>query len=353
MYSDVLSRHAKGHNQANVARDPSVPNPRSSLIAGTSSMISGSGDGSISTEAQVPTLSITSRDTPLVSTGLPSSLDYLADVSAHHGRSESDLGAMMIDEQQPYFGWNEVTSADQGSHRAGLAFDPAPKDMLHMWLEPRTDSTSIGLIDLMRDSNVPVMSDNLILTPDRQNRYNFDSSNDIPNERFAKVQRCWLAPPNTGRLINSLWRDITMSLVDNIFFVQSLPFSIEPSVNQGSRCGFDEDCRRRLQAAFGQTTVSLHMQSPRDRNIPPSTSAPTLNPFDFPPAEILDMALDLFFRLFHPLLPFVHLPTFSAKKARPSLLYVMALVGMTLLGTKGTTAFVSRNFSVSRMSLGA
>lgn len=316
-------------------------------------MMSGSGDGSISTEAQIPALAIPSRDAPLVSTGLPSSLDYLADVSAHHGRSESDLGAMMIDEQQPYFGWNEVASADQGSHRAGLAFDPAPKDMLHMWLEPRTDSASSGLIDLMRDSNLPVMSDNLVLTPDRQNRYIVDSGNDIPNERFAKVQRCWLAPPNTGRLINSLWRDITMSLVDNIFFVQSLPFPIEPSLNQGSRCGFDEDCRRRLQAAFGHTTVSSHTKPPKDGPIPPATPASTLNPFDFPPAEILDMALDLFFRLFHPLLPFVHLPSFSAKKAQPSLLYVMALVGMTLLGTKGTTAFVSRNFSVSQMLLGA
>ncbi|KGO38802.1 Transcription factor, fungi [Penicillium expansum] len=343
--SDVLSRHAKGHIQADATAGPSeTPNRQPSVIAGASSMIPGSGNSLISTEAQIPPQSTTSRDA-LTSTGFPSSLDYLADISVHHGRPQSDLGVMTMDDQQQYFGWNAVTAADQVSHRAGLAFDPGPKDMLQMWLEPRTDSGSNDSLDMMRDSHFPLMGDNLMITPDQQNRHSVDSSDDIPNERFARVQQCWLAPPNTGRLINSLWRDIAMSPVDNIFSVRSSHLPSEPSVAQGSRCGFDEDCRRRLQAAFGPMNVSTHMHSPINRNIPPATPTSTLNHSDFPPAEILDMALDLFFRLFNPLLPFVHQPTFSAKKARPSLLYVMTLVGMTLLGTKGTTAFVSRNFS--------
>ncbi|CAI7621778.1 unnamed protein product [Penicillium glandicola] len=306
-------------------------------------MIPGPGNGFISTEAQIP-LSATSQDAPVASTGLPSSLDYLADISAHHGRTEPDLGTMMIDNQQHYFGWNAVISADQMSHRANLPFDSGSKDMLQMWLEPHTDSGSNGSIDLMRDSRFPLIGDNLNLTLDQQSRHSVDSDN-IPNERFARVQQCWLAPRNTGRLINSLWRDIAMSPVDNIFSVQSSHLLSEPSVVQGSRCGFDEDCRRRLQAAFGPIIGPADMQSPINRSVPSDTPTSTLNHSEFPPAEILDMALDLFFRLFNPLLPFVHVPSFSAKKARPSLLYVMTLVGMTLLGTKGTTAFVSRNFS--------
>ncbi|KAJ5412387.1 uncharacterized protein N7487_006746 [Penicillium crustosum] len=344
--SDVLSRHAKGHNQANATAGPSeAPNQQSSVIAGAPSMVPGSGNGLNSAEAHVPPLSSTPRDAPLASTGLPSSLDYLADISAHHGRTEPDLGVIVMDDQQQYFGWNAVTAADQVSHRASLPFDPGPKDMLQMWLEPRTDSGSNDSLDLMRDSHFPLMGGNLTITPDQQNQHSVDSSDNIPNERFARVQQCWLAPPNTGRLINSLWRDIAMSPVDNIFSVQPSHLHSESSVVQGSRCGFDEDCRRRLQAAFGPMTVSGHMQSPINRNIAPATPASTLNHSEFPPAEILDMALDLFFRIFNPLLPFVHQPTFSARKARPSLLYVMTLVGMTLLGTKGTTAFVSRNFS--------
>lgn len=306
------------------------------------------GNGSVGAEAPLPTLSAIPRDTPLASTGLPSSLDYLADISVHHGRSEAELNAIMIDEQQPYYGWNEVTPADQTSQRAGLAFEPVPKDMLQMWLEPRADTVSNGSLDIMRDNQFPLMSDNMMLTPD-QNRHSVESGksggDNIPNERFFKVQRCWLAPPNTGRLINSLWRDITMSSVDNIFSVQSLHFSGEPSAAQGSRCGFDEDCRRRLQATFGHDLAPLHANT----GISPATPVSASHYSNFPPAEILDMSLDLFIRLFNPLLPFVHLPTFSAKKTRPSLLYVMTLVGMTLLGTKGTTAFVSRNFSVGSL----
>jgi hypothetical protein len=349
-YSDVLSRHAKGHTQANTTGGPSpAPNRQPAVIAGASSMIPEAGNGATSAESQIP-VSTTSQDAPLALTGLPSSLDYLADISAHHGRTETELGVMMIDDQQHYFGWNAATPADQMSHRAA-AYDPGSKDMLQMWLEPCTDSASNDSLDLMGDSNFSLILDNSMITPDQQNRRSVDSSDKIPNERFARVQQCWLAPPNTGRLINSLWRDIAMSPVDNIFSVQSLHLHNEPSIIQGSRCGFDEDCRRRLQAAFGPITVSAYRESPINRNIPPTTPTSTLNHSDFPPTEIFDMALDLFFRLFNPLLPFVHLPTFSAKKAQPSLLYVMTLVGMALLGTKGTTAFVSRNFSVGQILL--
>ena len=87
------------------------------------------------------------------------------------------------------------------------------------------------------------------------------------------------------------------------------------------------------------------MRSSESTAVSPFTQPPRNNS-NFPPAEILDMALDLFFRDFHPLVPFIHVPTFSAKDARPSLLYAMCLIGMVLLGTKGTLNFVVNNFSV-------
>lgn len=297
----------------------------------------------------------TPRDVPLPAPGMPhSSLDFLADISAHHGRTEPDVNSMMLDEQQHYFGWGDVS--DQAAQRNGMAFDNIPNanDMLQMWLEPRTDAGSNhGSLDLMRDSHFPLMGENMIVTPDPQNRQSVDSgrpwSENIPNERFTKVQRCWLAPPNhTGRLMNSLWRDIVYTDADNLFSVNSLQLPSHSGLLQGSRYGVDDDCRRRLQAAFGQSFAYPQMQSPRNGAASPATTGSASNLFPhFPPAEILDMALDLFFRTFHPLVPFVHLPTFSAKKTRPSLLYAMCLIGMMLLGTKGTTNFVSRNFTVS------
>ncbi|KAJ5586892.1 uncharacterized protein N7459_002657 [Penicillium hispanicum] len=367
--SDVLSRHAKGHNKdgtANVGTGASVLGRgqaqirRPSTIAGASPMVAAPGVENatpllptIDTEThRLPDLAI-SRDIAPPSTGIPpSSLDFLADISAHHGRTEPDLQTIMIDEQQPYLGWNEVAPADQAVHRNDIGFEPRPNDMLQLWLEPRTDiASNHGSLDLMRDSQFPIMGDNVVVTPDQQDRHYIESGktggDTIPSERFSKVQRCWLAPPNhTGRLMNSLWRDIVYTDTDNLFSVNSLSL---PNSNmlQGSRCGVDEDCRRRLQAAFDLAFAYPQMQSPRHEVASPVTSGSAATPFcNFPPAEILDMALDLYFRTFHPIVPFIHLPTFSAKTTRPPLVFVMCLIGMMLLGTKGTATFVSRNFTL-------
>ncbi|KAJ5678803.1 hypothetical protein N7462_007047 [Penicillium macrosclerotiorum] len=364
--SDVLSRHAKGHNQtagttAANRKDSTVglsQDRHASAMTGASPMLPGLEHGTpllpvVGTETHQLPSHPTTRDMTLSATGIaPSSLDFLADISAHHGRTEPDVGSMIIDEQQPFFGWNEMTP-DQNGERNSIAFEPVPNEMLQLWLEPRTDTGSNhGSLDIMRDAHFPIMGDNAVVTPDQQNRQSIDGGrsggDNIPIERFIKVQRCWLAPPNTtGRLMNSLWRDIVYTDVDNIFSLKSLDSPVESNLLQGSRCGVDDECRRRLQAAFGQATFTYQqMQSPKNNAVSPSATSSTSNPFpSFPPAEVLDMALDLYFRTFHPLVPFVHLPTFAAKKTRLPLLYVMCLIGMMLLGTKGTANFVSRNFT--------
>ncbi|KAJ5601317.1 transcriptional regulator family: C2H2 zinc finger and Fungal Specific TF [Penicillium lagena] len=365
--SDVLSRHAKGHNNPHsrtaagakiedAAAAGQAQDHRSSVMAATP-MVAGPENGvhtlpSFGTEAhQIPNFPATPA---LSAPGLPpSSLDFLADISAQHARTEPEIHHMMIDEQQPYFGWNEVTPADQTSHRPGMTFDSVPNDMLQLWLEPRTDSGSNNSsLDLMRESHFPLMGDNAVVSPDRQNRHSNDSGksggDNIPNERFSKVQRCWLTPLNhTGRLMNTLWHDMVYSLADNVFTVNSLHVPSESSLLQGSRCGVDEDCRRRLQAVFGQPVFTQpDMQSPKRNGLSPAALNVTVNGLPaFPPAEILDMALDLYFRTFHPLVPFVHLPTFSAQKTHVPLLHVMCLIGMMLLGTKGTSSYVLKNFT--------
>ncbi|KAJ5678289.1 uncharacterized protein N7477_003922 [Penicillium maclennaniae] len=362
--SDVLSRHAKGHNQAattaGVAKASTAEKAqtrRPSAIIGASPMLGGPENGtpflpSIGTDPQQISNLQTPREMTLSATGIPlSSLDFLADISAHHGRIEPDINSMLMDDQQQYFSWNEPTPIDH-TQRNGMGFESVPNDMLQLWLEPRTDTGSNhGSLDMLRDTHFPLMSEsNVVVAPDQPKRHSVDGNSggdNIPIERFTKVQRFWLAPPNhTGRLMNSLWRDIVHADVDNIFSLYPLKTSPDSGQLQGSRCGVDEDCRRRLQAAFGQTYAYSQMQSPRNGVASPTPTGSASTPFPgFPPAEILDMALDLYFRTFHPLVPFVHLPTFSAKKTRLPLLYVMSLIGMMLLGTKGTASFVSRNFT--------
>lgn len=278
----------------------------------------------------------------------PSSLDFLADISANHARTGAEVHPVMVDNQQAYMGWNDVNPVDQSAPREAI-YDTMPRDMVQLWLEPRGDASSHhGSLDVIRDSNFSLVGDNFSISSDRQYRNDADisKSENIPNERFAKVQRFWLAPSNsTGRLMNCLWRSVAGSDVDNIFEMPMMDSSNnQPGPLHGSRYGLDEECKQRLHATFSQVLPQFR----QSHNAAVSSIVPgsTLDSHpDFPPAEILDMSLDLYFRNFHPLMPFVHLPTFSAKKTRLPPLYVMCLIGMILLDTKGTTSFVTNNFS--------
>lgn len=251
---------------------------------------------------------------------------------------------MMVDNRQAYMSWNGITTAGQQSHNEAM-FGTMPNDIMQLWLEPRGDASSQhGSLDLMQDSNPGLAENNLSLYPDHHYRPSTDTVNseNIPNERFAKVQRFWLAPSNAGRRpMNSLWGDMACSDLENIFAAPIVDLLDDRSDRlQGSRYGLDEQCKQRLQAAFGQLPP-IHPNNP----LSPTSLDSTLRSLPyFPPAEVLDMALDLYFRNFHPLMPFVHIPTFSAKKTRPPLLYVMCLIGMIMLDTKGTTNFVIKNF---------
>ncbi|GAB1216361.1 hypothetical protein ATERTT37_005575 [Aspergillus terreus] len=317
---DVLSRHAKGHNApgttaangAKNTRQPSAPSDQSSHHRSSTIPIDGQG--------LIPGLS---ADTPAVSNlpvtphGLnlssapnlpPSSLDFLADISTHQARTEPEVNSLMVDGQQAYFGWNDVAAADQSPYRT--IFDPTPNDMLQLWLEPRTDGGSNhGSLDMGQDANFGLVGETAALSPERQNRPSVgssaESSNYIPNERFAKVQRYWLAPSNnTGRLMNSLWRDVAGTDLDNVFAIHPAhSFNNTPSLVEGLRHGLDEECRHRLYAVFGHTHLqNTQFRSPANGSLSHHSSGSVYGAHpSFPPAEIFDMALDLYFRNFHPL----------------------------------------------------
>ena len=78
----------------------------------------------------------------------------------------------------------------------------------------------------------------------------------------------------------------------------------------------------------------------------PSGSAQS-NVTIFPPAEILDIGLDLYIRHFYPLVPLLHIPTFTPQSMQPTILLVMCLIGLQVLNTDASTAFVLQLFPVS------
>jgi hypothetical protein len=291
------------------------------------------------------------RDVPFSATAsLPSSLDFLADVSTHQARTGPDTNPMLVVDQQTY---SEVPPVYQQPYRDPM-FYPMPNETLQLWLNPSDAASYPASLDLGQGSNFGLTRESVGVSPmqrpQQQSRPSIDSAKTsaaIPSERFAKVQCYWLSPTNnTGRLMNGLWQDVAYSDLDNIFAHHTgPPPGFMPVSLQGSRYGLDEDCRRRLHATFGY--MRLYNQQPRSsENAPPTYDSALIALPNFPPAEILDMALDVYFRSFHPLVPFIHLPTFSAKNIDLSVLYVMCLIGMTLLGTQGTASFVSKNFTV-------
>ncbi|PYI00162.1 hypothetical protein BO71DRAFT_312245 [Aspergillus ellipticus CBS 707.79] len=343
--SDVLTRHAKGHNSAPAATAPGGPSPNQAptqqiVSNDAQSYVPGLGEDSAN-------LSMTPRNMPLSTPSLrSSSLGFLANVSAHQSRTEPTVNPAITNEptvnpasanEQPsYFGWNDVPHDPQ--YYRGTILDPMPNDMMQFWLEPPGDAVSHhGSLDMMNESFGLLGEEAIALQRPRPSIDSAASKSEgnIPNERFARVQRYWLAPSNnTGRLMNSLWHDVAYSDWDNVFAFNSTPPS--PSdYPQGSRHGLDEECRQRLCTVFGQRAP---------KNMPYA---------NLPPAEVLDMALDWYFREFHPLVPFIHVPTFSARDTRPSLLYAMCLTGMILLGTKGTIHYVSSSFSTMLESVTA
>jgi hypothetical protein len=310
-------------------------------------------------DPRLPNIPSTPRDGPMGPPGgLSSNLDFLADISAHQPRSEPDINPMMLEEQQTYFGWSDIAclnaATDQHQSSRPVGFDPVPNEMLQLWLEPRAESISHhSSQDFIRDPTLGLMGDPFLSPTDRRCNRSIGpikSSDNIPNERFARVERCWLAPPNhVGRLMTSLWYEVSCFESGNLFSTPMYQGLSPLSDNvAGTRFGLDEDCRQQLQAAFGLTQVSLATLNSPSNNALSSTASTTASGSipSFPPAEILDMALDLYFRHFHPLVPFIHMPTFSAKRTRLPLLFVMCQIGMVILGTKGTTSFVTKTFGV-------
>jgi hypothetical protein len=133
----------------------------------------------------------------------------------------------------------------------------------------------------------------------------------------------------------------------------------------GSRCGFNIECRKRLQKFFGSfaderahhgtvntdSPVSLDSPAESQRSVAQGNNiAEGLHSHlaKLPPAEILDMSLDLYFRHWHPLLPFVHIPTFSPQSIKDHMLFIMCLIGLTIINTRGARAFVRLATAVSQ-----
>ncbi|KAF2109515.1 hypothetical protein BDV96DRAFT_585716 [Lophiotrema nucula] len=176
----------------------------------------------------------------------------------------------------------------------------------------------------------------------------------IPRERFARVESCWPSRNRKStRLMPTLWQNLVLCESTNILS-EIGPGVIETPISErerrNSRWGLDDECRDMLQGALNNASQALpsvfRAESYGDTasSSGDAGASPGGEGIQFPPAEILDIALEMYLYYFHPTLPIIHIPTFSAKNAPRTLLLSMCLIGLNILGTAGASKFVSKTF---------
>lgn len=152
-----------------------------------------------------------------------------------------------------------------------------------------------------------------------------------PQNRFTQVQHAWrhrsLKQPGQG----SIWRCIARSAPPSDSSAQSS----DAIFSQSHRV--DENCRQRLIGSFNSALASTYLGE---------GSAPGHLSVEFPSSETLGYALEQYFVYFHPMLPFVHLPTFRVQTTPTPLLLSMCLIGLSVLRNGDSSDFVSGAFEV-------
>lgn len=242
----------------------------------------------------------------------------------------------------------DLTTDNFGPATGGSNLEDSYPGMLQFWLSQADSDFGYTSVDIPNFSTSPFggygmpSSDltqplNRAFAPSETSEATTTSN--VPHERFAKVERAWAA--NTGRpirLVPSLWHDIAEAPGPNLFSqVQPLANSSD-NIKSESRWGIDAALKQRLETEFG-TSSSSFPGSAKDNSFPrPSNLA-------FPPPEVLDICLDVYFRRFHPMAPFVHMPTFSAASAPLPLLYAMCILGLSAMKSSGGGNFIKHAFT--------
>lgn len=211
------------------------------------------------------------------------------------------------------------------------------QDMLQFWLAQADSDLGYGSMTLPDITSNPYTPDHKygsahppVHRAATSETSDTASTGNIPNERFARVESCWLAKNNGNHhLAPSLWSDIVRSPGPNLF---SIGVSQTRERSEG-RWGVNAALRTQLEAEFGHVLHPVRSSAKR--------------PGNFPPAEVLEICLDHYFRRFHPIAPFIHVPSFDASSTPLPLLYAMCMLGLSVLESSNGGNFISNAFTVS------
>ncbi len=240
--------------------------------------------------------------------------------------------------------------------------DADPFDGIQSWLEPHGLSLTVNVWDdLPRfEFGSITAGSSLGLSPlNLRQMHHSPTKDDIPDERYAKIASLWPMKKKTPRrLIQTLWHDVASYPEDNIFSQPAEAAVDESLVSRNlsrtgeSRWGMDDARRARLiedctsKSTSPQRANANNVFQHNKKHAPEAGGQiDDLRFAKFPSTQILDISLDIYFRRFHHLMPFIHEPTFTAQQTSSSLLFPMCLMGMTLLDSVRAKRFVGSHLT--------
>lgn len=233
----------------------------------------------------------------------------------------------------PQISQNDMMPDNFGPQTNNSNLGDHPPDMLQFWLSQADDDFGYAALNFPLDAapeSYGSLGEQAAMQPPPQHPATVSevsdapSTSNIPHERFSRVEKCWLAGTGrTYRLGPTLWDDILRSPGPNLFKTPQ-PSSVPAGLrNSDSRWGIGAELKHRLEMEFGMSSSSHPASGPGHDSFPRPSN------MGVPPPEVLDICIDAYFRRFHPLAPFIHVPTFDASTTPLPLLYAMCLLGLS------------------------
>ncbi|KAH8807379.1 hypothetical protein F5884DRAFT_674767 [Xylogone sp. PMI_703] len=240
------------------------------------------------------------------------------------------------------------------------ALKDIPSDILQMWLfsdNSLLQSTSQEIItnDSGLTTAIPafVGQEHSLASPSGTSS---STSTRISQCQLSRVEKSWKSLPYSSTRSRKIsWKDVISSRAENLYCdVPPINGSSSHRPRQHCQWGFDEECLDCLKDALDSISpLNCQIKQPRTVNRRTPSTPESINyryqldHITFPPVEIFELALEMYFFHFNPTLPLIHGPTFSAKNAPSSLLLAMCLLGLSILGTAGARNFVSKIFPIA------
>lgn len=180
----------------------------------------------------------------------------------------------------------------------------------------------------------------VIMTPSSSGEHflKLPGSDGISNEQLEQVQRLWPTRRRRNVLLPSCinWDEVLLHPEDNIFSSTSLRnlTSTALAENDQSAWGFNMQCRNRLLHQMNIYVSGPTSSLADEESDLSSVLGPRDGDSELPPADILDLSLDLYFSHVHIHLPFVHPPTFNSSHTPSILLFPMCMAGFMFFNRK-------------------